>query len=346
MNNDYLCENNILKKMYSPDEKRYTSGMKYRRCGKSGILLPEISLGLWHNFGDIDPLADSMKKIHFAFDHGITHFDLANNYGPSYGSAEETFGMIMKKSLAPYRDELFISTKAGHDMWPGPYGEWGSRKYLMASLDQSLKRMNIDYVDIFYSHRYDPHTPLEETLQALVDIVRQGKALYVGISKYPHHAAKFAYRYLADRDVPCLLYQGKYNIFDREPEQDGFLVDAAENGVGFIAFSPLAQGLLTDRYLNGIPSNSRIARGGYLKKEMLTEETLVKIKSLNEIAKRRGQTLAEMALAWLLKDYMVTSVIVGASSVEQLKSNLKAIDNTGFSDQELEEINNIAHNAQ
>ena len=331
----------MINPIYSPCSARYENGMKYRRCGRSGILLPEISLGLWHNFGDVDPLANSMKKVHYAFDHGITHFDLANNYGPSYGSAEETFGTIMKKSLAPYRDELFISTKAGHDMWPGPYGEWGSRKYLMASLDQSLKRMNLDYVDIFYSHRYDPETPVEETMQALVDIVKMGKALYVGISKYPEDKAFEAYAYLAARDVPCLLYQGKYNIFDREPERDGILEDAREAGVGFIAFSPLAQGLLTDRYLHGIPEDSRIARGGYLKKSDLTEEIIGTIRKLNEIAERRGQSLAQMSLAWLLKNDLVTSVIVGASSVEQLADNLKALDNTTFSEEELSLLDNI-----
>ena len=239
--------NDMINPIYSPDSKRYDNGMKYRRCGRSGILLPEVSLGLWHNFGDVNTFSNSQAMAHYAFDQGITHFDLANNYGPSYGSAEETFGMIMKKSFMPYRDELFISTKAGHDMWPGPYGEWGSRKYLMNSLNQSLKRMNLDYVDIFYSHRYDPETPLEETLQALVDIVRQGKALYVGISKYPKEAAEFAYRYLAERDVHCLLYQGRYNMFNREPEEEGILQQARENGTGFIAFSPLAQGLLTNR---------------------------------------------------------------------------------------------------
>lgn len=316
--------------------------MRYRRSGRSGILLPEVSLGLWHNFGDVDLLSNSLKKAHYAFDHGITHFDLANNYGPSYGSAEETFGLIMEKSFRPYRDELFISTKAGHDMWPGPYGEWGSRKYLFASLEQSLKRMKLDYVDIFYSHRYDPDTPLEETLQALVDIVRQGKALYVGISKYPKDAAEFAYKYLADSKVPCLLYQGRYNILNREPEEEGILAGAKAAGSGFIAFSPLAQGLLTDRYLNGIPSDSRVARGGYLKKEQLTEETLSKVRRLNEVARRRGQSLAEMALAWLLKDDLVTSVIVGASSVEQIERNLKAVKNTTFSADELAEIDSIS----
>lgn len=326
---------------YFPASDRYTCGMTYRRCGKSGIQLPTISLGLWHNFGDVNPLSNSIRMAHYAFDRGITHFDLANNYGPSYGSAEETFGILMKKSFAPYRDELFISTKAGHDMWPGPYGEWGSRKYLISSLNQSLKRMNLDYVDVFYSHRYDPQTPLEETLQTLVDIVRQGKALYVGISKYPEKAAEFAYNYLAERDVPCLLYQGRYNIFNREPEKEGILKQAQQHGAGFIAFSPLAQGLLTNRYLNGIPEDSRIARGGFLKKEQLTEEVLQKIKALNEIAVERGQTLAEMSLAWLLKDELVTSVIIGASSVEQLQDNLKALDNTHFSAEELEKINLI-----
>ena len=331
----------MINPIYSPASDRYDCGMQYRRCGRSGILLPAISLGLWHNFGDVNTFANSQAMAHYAFDRGITHFDLANNYGPSYGSAEETFGQIMKKSFLPYRDELFISTKAGYDMWPGPYGNWGSRKYLMASLEQSLKRMNLDYVDIFYSHRYDPETPLEETLQALVDIVRQGKALYVGISRYPKEAAAFAYRYLEERDVHCLLYQGKYNLFNREPEEEGILQQAKENGTGFIAFSPLAQGLLTDRYLNGIPSDSRIARGGHLKRESLTDEVLRKIKALNEVAATRGQTLAEMALAWLLKDELVASVIIGASSVAQLADNLKAIGNTGFSAEELEKINAI-----
>jgi len=314
--------------------------MKYRRCGKSGILLPELSLGLWHNFGSVDSFENSMKMAYYAFDNGITHFDLANNYGPSFGSAEETFGEIMKKSFMPYRDELFISTKAGHEMWAGPYGEWGSRKHLISSLDQSLKRMNLEYVDIFYSHRYDPVTPLEETLQTLVDIVRQGKALYVGISKYPKAAAEFAYKYLKEREVHCLLYQGRYNIFNREPEED-ILQQTKANGSGFIAFSPLAQGLLTNRYINGIPQDSRIARGGFLKEEQLTEVVLKRIKALNEIATQREQTLAEMALAWLLKDDLVTSVIIGASSVNQLKDNIRAIENCVFSPEELEKINAI-----
>lgn len=332
----------MINPVYSPSEERYTDGMKYRRCGKSGILLPEVSLGLWHNFGDVDTFSNSQRMAHYAFDKGITHFDLANNYGPSAGSAEETFGQIIKKSLLPYRDELFISTKAGHDMWQGPYGDWGSRKYLMASLNQSLKRMNLDYVDIFYTHRFDPVTPLEETLQALVDIVRQGKALYVGISKYPKEAAEFAYQYLEERDVHCLLYQGRYNLFNREPEDEGILQNAHKNGTGFIAFSPLAQGLLTNRYLNGIPTDSRIARGGFLKKEQLTEKVLQKIKALNEIAAQRGQTLAEMALAWVLKDELVTSVIIGTSSVEQIKDNLQALENTSFTAEEIEKIDKIS----
>ena len=327
--------------VYQAANNRYTCGMDSGRAGKSGILLPAISLGLWHNFGDVDSLARSKDKLHYAFDHGITHFDLANNYGPSAGSAEETFGKIMKTSFAPYRDELFVSTKAGHDMWPGPYGTWGSRKHLTASLNQSLKRMNLEYVDIFYSHRYDPDTPLEETLQALVDIVRQGKALYVGISKYPKEAAEFAYKYLEERDVHCLLYQGRYNLFNREPEEEGILQQAKGNGTGFIAFSPLAQGLLTNRYLNGIPEDSRMAKGAFLKKEALTDETLQKIKALNEVAASRGQTLAEMSLAWLLKDDLVTSVIIGASSVAQLADNLKATENTDFSAEELEKIKKI-----
>ncbi len=331
----------MINPIYLPNQERYSSGMKYRRCGKSGILLPEVSLGLWHNFGDVDTFANSLQMAHYAFDNGITHFDLANNYGPSFGSAEETFGQIMKKSFMPYRDELFISSKAGHEMWAGPYGEWGSRKNLMASLDQSLKRMNLEYVDIFYSHRYDPNTPLEETLQALVDMVRQGKSLYVGISKYPKEAAAFAYQYLKERDVHCLLYQGKYNLFNREPEKEGILQQAKESGTGFIAFSPLAQGLLTNRYLHGIPEDSRIARGGFLKKEQLTDDTLKKIKALNGIAAQRGQTLAEMALAWVLKDDLVSSVIIGASSVNQLADNLKAIENTSFSTEEIRLIESV-----
>lgn len=331
----------MINPIYSPSESRYDNGMKYRRCGKSGILLPEISLGFWHNFGDVDTFSNGKAIAEYAFDHGITHFDLANNYGPSYGSAEETFGHIMEKSLMPYRDELFISTKAGYDMWPGPYGNWGSRKYLMSSLNQSLKRMHLEYVDLFYTHRYDPNTPLEETMQALVDIVRQGKALYIGISRYPKEAANFCFKYLKERDVPCLIYQGRYNMFDLAPEKEGILEEAHENGAGFISFSPLAQGLLTNRYLNGIPKDSRMARGKFLKESMLTDEVLAKIKALNKIAGERGQTLAEMALAWILKDHLVTSVLIGASSTAQLKDNLQGIKNTTFSEEELTAIDEI-----
>lgn len=327
---------------YLPMEARYDRSMSYRHCGKSGILLPAISIGLWHNFGEEADLSRSKAILHHAFDHGITHFDLANNYGPPYGSAEVTFGKVMRDSFSPYRHELFISTKAGHDMWPGPYGEWGSRKYLMNSLDQSLRRMNLDYVDIFYSHRHDPDTPLEETLQALVDIVKQGKALYAGISKYPPEAAEFAYSYMKERDVPCLLYQGKYNLFYRDPEEQGILRQAKDNGVGYIAFSPLAQGLLTDRYLDGtVPEDSRMAQGTFLRQEHLTAEVLEKIRKLNALAAERGQSLAGMALAWVLKDDLVSSVIVGISSVEQLDRNLKALANTGFTGEELMRIDAI-----
>ena len=328
----------MINPIYSPAPGRYESGIRFRRCGRSGILLPEIALGLWHNFGDVNPFANSLEMAHYAFDHGIVHFDLANNYGPSYGSAEETFGQIMRKSFAPYRHELFISSKAGFDMWPGPYGEWGSRKYLMNSLDQSLKRMNLDYVDLFYSHRFDPETPLEETMQALVDIVRSGKALYAGISNYPYEAAEFAYKYLRDRDVPCLLHQVRYNILNREPEQDGVLEQTKAAGSGFIAYSPLAQGLLTGRYLNGIPADSRMAKEHFLKSSVLTPELHARLVRLNEIAARRGQTLAEMALAWCLKDDRVTSVIVGTSSVRQLDDDFKALENIRFTPEELAAI--------
>lgn len=330
----------MINPVYRAAEGRYEE-MEYRRSGRSGIRLPEISLGLWQNFGDTAPLARSREMLLHAFDNGICHIDLANNYGPSYGSAEATFGKVMESDLRPYRDELFISTKAGWDMWPGPYGDLGSRKYLISSLDQSLKRMKLDYVDIFYSHRYDPDTPLEETLQTLVDIVRSGKALYAGISNYPYEAAEFAYKYLAERDVRCLLHQCKYNIFDREPETDGLLRQAKEAGSGFIAYSPLCQGLLTDRYLNGIPDNSRAAKDFSLKQNRITPELLGKIRDLNNIAAERGQTLAQMALAWDLKDDLVTSVIIGASSLEQLQSNLQAIKNTDFSQEELAAIDEI-----
>lgn len=331
----------MINPVYSAAADRYENGMKYRRCGKSGIRLPEISLGLWQNFGDTAPLSRSREILLHAFDNGICHFDLANNYGPSYGSAEATFGKVMQSDLRPYRDELFISTKAGYDMWPGPYGNLGSRKYLMSSLDQSLKRMNLDYVDIFYSHRFDPETPLQETMQALVDIVRSGKALYAGISNYPEKAADFTFEYLREHDVPCLLHQVKYNMLHRNPENEGILRQAKKEGSGFIAFSPLAQGLLTDRYLEGIPADSRAARNFSLKKDTLTPELIDKLRQLNALAAERGQDLAQMALAWVLKDDLVTSVIVGASSMEQLRKNLQAIRNTSFSDEEKKIIDSL-----
>lgn len=331
----------MINPVYSAAADRYENGMKYRRCGKSGIRLPEISLGLWQNFGDTAPLSRSREILLHAFDNGICHFDLANNYGPSYGSAEATFGKVMQSDLRPYRDELFISTKAGYDMWPGPYGNLGSRKYLMSSLDQSLKRMSLDYVDIFYSHRFDPETPLQETMQALVDIVRSGKALYAGISNYPEKAADFAFEYLREHDVPCLLHQVKYNMLHRNPENEGILRQAKKEGSGFIAFSPLAQGLLTDRYLKGIPADSRAARNFSLKKDTLTPELIDKLRQLNALAAERGQDLAQMALAWVLKDDLVTSVIVGASSMEQLRKNLQAIRNTSFSDEEKKIIDSL-----
>ncbi len=326
-----------MKESYFADKDRYTNGMMYERCGRSGVMLPKVSLGFWHNFGSVDPYERSREITHYAFDHGITHFDLANNYGPVYGSAEETMGRLMDEDFRPYRDELFISTKAGYDMWPGPYGEWGSRKYLIASLDQSLKRMRIDYVDLFYSHRYDPVTPLEETLQALVDIVRAGKALYVGISRWPLEATRFAAKYLKERDVPLLIYQGKLNMLDREPQEEGILDFCAEEGIGFISFSPLAQGLLTDRYLSldsskgfAIPEGSRMSKGKFLREEMLTPELLAKLRHYNEVAVSRGETLAEMALAWILHQKGVTSVLVGASSTAQLEKNLRCVSATPF----------------
>lgn len=325
---------------YKANENRYAD-MTYRRCGQSGILLPAVSLGLWHNFGSVDVFANYIGIAHTAFDQGITHFDLANNYGPVYGSAEENFGRILKKGLGAYRDEMIISTKAGYDMWPGPYGNWGSRKYLMASLDQSLKRMGLDYVDIFYSHRPDPETPIEETMGALVDIVRQGKALYVGISNYDAKQTAQALAILKDYKVPCLIHQAKYSMFERwvEPE---LLALLKEEGAGLIAFSPLAQGLLTNKYLHGIPADSRAARStGHLQTSQVTPEVIEKVCRLNEIAAQRGQTLAEMALAWLLKDERVTSVLIGASSVAQLMDNLKALDNIAFSADELEAIERI-----
>ena len=319
-----------MKELYFAAKNRYDNGMEFERCGRSGVLLPKVSLGFWHNFGSVDPYERSREITHYAFDHGITHFDLANNYGPVYGSAEETMGRLMDEDFRPYRDELFISSKAGYDMWPGPYGNWGSRKYLMASLDQSLKRMKIDYVDLFYSHRFDPNTPLEETLQALVDIVKQGKALYVGISRWPLEALTFAERYLREHDTPLLIYQDRLNLLDRKPVEEGKLQFCREKGIGFIAFSPLAQGLLTDRYLNGIPTDSRMAKEKFLKSSMLTPELLAKLKHYNEVAQSRNETLAEMALAWILHQKAVTSVLIGASSTSQLEKNLKCVTAAPF----------------
>lgn len=326
-------------KAYTPALDRYEA-MHYRRSGKSGVLLPEISLGFWHNFGDNHDEPTGLEIVHYAFDHGICHFDLANNYGPPNGAAEERFGRYMKQSLHTHRDELFIATKAGHLMWSGPYGDWGSRKSLIASLDQSLRRMQLDYVDVYYTHRYDPNTPLEETMQALVDIVRSGKALYVGLSKYPADVARKAYAYLAAHDVPCLIYQGRYNMLTREPEEL-IIPQAHQHGAGFIAFSPLAQGLLTNRYLQGIPEGSRMTTSNFLRPEILTEALLAKLRALNDVALQREQTLAEMALAWLLRDERVTSVIIGASSVEQLDKNLRARNNKHFTSEELALIDDI-----
>lgn len=331
----------MIDPIYSPSAKRYDGVMQYRRSGRSGIKMSALSLGFWHNFGSISNFANAKAMMHYAFDNGITCYDLANNYGPTYGTAEETFGRMMDLSFRPFRDEMFITTKAGYDMWPGPYGEWGSRKYLMSSLDQSLKRMHLDYVDLFYSHRFDPETPMEETLQALVDIVRQGKALYIGISNWPKEAADFAYEYLSKRDVPCLCYQGKYNILHQNPDKEGILGATADAGVGFVAFSPLQQGLLTDRYLKGIPEGSRMARREALTPEALTPQLLQKLKELNALAAERGESLAEMALAWVLRREEVTSVIIGTSSVEQLAKNLNVFDSQTFSDEQIERIEGI-----
>ena len=311
------------KSSYFAAAERYDNKAFYNRCGKSGVLLPKVSLGFWHNFGADAPYERSRAITHYAFDHGITHFDFANNYGVPYGSAELTMGQLMAEDFAPYRDELFISTKAGYDMWPGVYGEWGSRKYLMASLDQSLRRMKLDYVDLFYSHRFDPNTPVEETLQALVDIVRQGKALYVGISNWPLAPLRQAVSYLRERDVPLLIYQGKLNMLNREPIEEGILDFCREQGVGFIAYSPLAQGLLTDRYINGIPADSRMAKEHFLKSERRTPELLEYLRNLQAQAQAHGHTIAQEALSWVLNQPGVTSVLVGASSVAQLADNLR-----------------------
>ncbi len=326
---------------YTPSPDRYQS-MKYNRCGKSGLLLPAVSLGLWHNFGSVDVFENGRSIIRRAFDRGITHFDLANNYGPLPGSAEENFGRILKKDFPGYlRDELIISSKAGYLMWPGPYGDWGSRKYLIASLDQSLQRMQLDYVDIFYSHRPDPNTPLEETMTALDSIVRQGKALYVGISNYQAPEAERAAQILKSLGTPCLIHQPKYSMFERWVE-NGLLDVLEKYGIGCIPFSPLAQGLLTDRYLKGIPADSRAGKPhGFLKSSEITEEKLGKVKKLNELAKQRGQSLAQMALSWLLKDKRITSVLIGASSVAQLDNNIDALNNLDYSKEELAAIEDI-----
>jgi L-glyceraldehyde 3-phosphate reductase len=325
---------------YLPDPKRYEK-MEYRRCGRSGIKLPAVSLGLWHNFGHVDVLENSRAILHLAFDAGITHFDLANNYGPPPGSAEENFGTIMRQDFKRYRDELIISTKAGYNMWEGPYGEWGSKKYLVSSLDQSLKRMGLEYVDIFYSHRPDPDTPLEETMGALDLIVRQGKALYAGISNYRNEEATEAIAILKRLGTPCLIHQPKYSMFERWVE-DGLLDILEEQGVGCIPFSPLAQGLLTNKYLKGIPEDSRAAKPhGFLQESQVNEETINKIQQLNKLAEERSQTLAQMALAWLLKDKRITSVLVGASRPAQLADSLQSLNNTNFSSEEIQQIEDI-----
>ncbi len=316
--------------------------MPYRRCGRSGLKLPAISLGLWHNFGNDRPLTVQRDIVRRAFDLGITHFDLANNYGPPYGSAEENFGRLLASDLKPYRDELVVSTKAGYDMWPGPYGEWGSRKYLLASLDQSLGRMGLDYVDIFYSHRFDPETPLEETVGALDRAVRSGKALYVGISSYNSARTAEAARLLRELGTPLLIHQPSYSMFNRWTEADDLLGTLEQAGAGCIAFSPLAQGLLTDKYLSGVPSDSRAAQGKSLNPNTITEEKLAKIRALGEIAARRGQTLAQLALAWALRDPRMTSLVIGASSVKQLEDNVAALDNLSFTAEELAEIDQHA----
>jgi len=326
--------------MYKASEDRYND-MPYRRCGRSGLLLPAISLGLWHNFGHVDVYENYKQIIYQAFDRGVTHFDLANNYGPPPGSAEENFGKILKEDLKVYRDEMIISTKAGYKMWSGPYGEWGSRKYLIASLDQSLKRMGLDYVDIFYSHRPDPNTPLEETMMALDHLVRQGKALYVGISSYSPDETREAARILRELGTPCLIHQPKYSMFERWVE-DGLLDTLEKDGMGAIAFSPLAQGMLTNKYIKGIPKDSRAAKShGFLQKDQITDRVIEKVKALNDIAEKRGQSLAQMAIAWLLKDERVTSVLVGASSVKQLNQNIDSVNNLHFEVFELEEIEEI-----
>ena len=325
--------------MYLANEQRYQA-MQYRRCGQSGIQLPAISLGLWHNFGGVDVFENGRAMVRRAFDLGITHFDLANNYGPPPGSAESNFGEILRLDLKPYRDELVISTKAGYDMWPGPYGDWGSRKYLLASLDQSLKRMGLEYVDIFYSHRPDPETPVEETMQALDQAVRSGKALYAGISSYDAKQTATAVRILRELGTPCLIHQPRYSMFDRWVE-DGLLDVLGSEGIGAIAFTPLAQGLLTDRYLQGVPAGSRASKAVFLKTSDITEGRLKQIRALNKLAAERGQSLAQMALAWVLRDGRMTSALIGASRVEQIEQNVAALANLAFSEDELGQIDSI-----
>ena len=327
--------------MYVADVSRYET-MEYKHCGKSGLKLPIVSLGLWHNFGNTG-VYENMRRLCFtAFDHGITHFDLANNYGPPYGSAEENFGRIFEADLMPYRDELVISTKAGYDMWNGPYGNWGSRKYLLASLDQSLKRMKLDYVDIFYHHRMDPDTPLEESMMALDSAVKSGKALYAGISNYDRNTTEKAMKILQDLKCPFIINQSRYSILDRHIENDGLKKYAAENGCGIIAFSPLAQGLLTDRYLEGVPDDSRIQKDGrFLTKDDLSEKRLCQIRAFNELAKQRGQSLAQMALSWVLKDGEVTSVLIGASKPEQILDNIGIVGHVSFTEEECDKIEEI-----
>jgi L-glyceraldehyde 3-phosphate reductase len=325
---------------YTPASERYDR-MRYNRCGRSGLLLPAISLGLWQNFGSERPLEASRSILRHAFDRGVTHFDLANNYGPPYGSAEEAFGRIFEQDLRPYRDELVISTKAGYDMWPGPYGEWGSRKYLLASLDQSLRRMGLDYVDIFYSHRFDPDTPLDETMGALATAIHQGKALYAGVSSYSAEHTAEAARRLRELGTPLLIHQPSYSMLNRWIEPD-LLDTLARTGAGCIVFSPLAQGMLTDKYLDGIPAGSRASRDGSLSPRLITDETLAKIRGLDQLAQRRGQTLAQMALAWTLRDPRVTSTLVGVSSLEQLDANLAALERLEFEADELAEIDRYA----
>ena len=327
--------------MYQASPDRYMCGMNYKRCGKSGVLLPRISLGLWHNFGVTTPFERSRQILLTAFDHGVTHIDLANNYGPEPGEAERRFGQILHDDLGGHRDELFVSTKAAYDMWGGPYGWWASRKHLMASLDQSLRRMKVDYVDLFYCHRYDPETPLEETLQALADIVRSGKALYIGISRWPSDALRFAHKYLDGQHSPMLIIQDRLNLLSRAPLEQGILGYANQTGTGFIAFSPLAQGLLSDRYLNGIPQGSRMCEERFLRSSSLTPALMRQLRELNYVALQRGQTLAQMALTWVLQQAGTTSVLVGASSQEQLVQNIHAQDAAPLSDDELVRIEEI-----